>query len=220
MKLKKYDHFLILEKFDDNITKELIRLGVTDKSELDEYVKQSHRGNLATYLGKSGKDFTFGLLHAIFLDAQEAKRKTDFRTGVIKMAHRLIPMALAPFYPIMAIVGYILGTSRAFNKVIAPILADPGKNYPDFLRKLVEQTMKVAEGEVIPTKDRFARAFVVDGSITDMIKEDVLFEFTIHLSDKMSKEDPDKIVPDHYIENQLRKYLNRRFDIDPPFTLK
>jgi hypothetical protein len=220
MRIKNYNHFLILEKFDDNITKELNRLGVTDKSEIDEYLAQAHRGNLANYMTKSGKEFTFGLLHSIFLDAQEAKRKTDFRTGVIKMAHRLIPMALAPFYPIMAIIGYILGTSRAFNKVIAPILADPGRNYPEFLKKLIEQTMKIAEGEVIPTKDRFSRAFVVDGSITDMIKEDILFDFTIYLSNKMSKEDPDKVVPEHYVENQLRKYLNKRFDIDPPFEYK
>jgi hypothetical protein len=36
----------------------------------------------------------------------------------------------------------------------------------------------------------------------------------------MSKEDPDKVVPEHYVENQLRKYLNKRFDIDPPFEYK
>jgi hypothetical protein len=31
----------------------------------------------------------------------------------------------------------------------------------------------------------------------------------------MSREDQDKEVPDHYIENELKEYLNNRYDIDP-----
>ena len=50
MKLKKYDDFLILEKFDDNIKAELMRLGVTDENEINMYLYHSHRGHLADYL--------------------------------------------------------------------------------------------------------------------------------------------------------------------------
>jgi len=31
--IKKYKHFLLLEKFDDNIKAELLRMGVTDEKE-------------------------------------------------------------------------------------------------------------------------------------------------------------------------------------------
>jgi hypothetical protein len=219
-RIKKYNNFLILEKFDDNIISELKRLGIKDKDDINKYLYQAHRGNLAKYLQQMGKKFTFGMLHALFLDAQNAKKKTDIRVGVVKAIHRVIPMALAPFFPILAIVGYILGTSRAFNKVIAPILADPGKDYPEFLNKLIISTMKIAEGEIVPTKDRFTRAFVVSDNIVDAIKEDVLREFAIYLSDKMSKKNPDEEVPENYIENQLKTYLNRRFDIEPEIPLK
>ncbi len=217
-KIKKYNHFLILEKFDDNIIKELKRLGIDDKKEINKYLYQAHRGNLGNYLKDKGRKFTFGMLHALFLDAQSAKRKTDLRVGIVKAIHRIVPMALAPFFPILAITSYILGTSRAFNKVIAPILADPGKDYPEFLNKLISSTMKIAEGEIVPIKNRFNRAFVISDNLVDSLKEEVLREFAIYLSNKMSKEDKD--VPEHYIENKLKGYLNKRFDIDPEIPLK
>jgi hypothetical protein len=218
--IKSYNKFLILEKFDDNIIEELKRLGVTDKEEINKHLYHAHRGNLAKYLQESGKKFTFGMLYALFLDAQAAKKKTDIKTGVVKAIHRVFPMALAPFFPILAIVGYVLGTSRAFNKVIAPILADPGNDYPSFLNKLVTSTMKIAEGEIIPTKDRFSRAFVVSDNLIDAIKEDILREFANYLSTKMSRKNPDEEVPEHYIENQLKRYLNTRFDVDPEIPLR
>jgi hypothetical protein len=218
--INNYNNFVINEKFDDNIIAELKRLGVTDKEEINKHLYHAHRGNLSKYLQESGKDITFGFLRAIFLDAQEAKKRTDIRVGVIKAIHRIVPMALSPFFPILAIIGYILGTSRAFNKVIAPILADPGNNYPEFLQRIIVNTMKIAEGEIVPVKDRFSRAFVVSDNITDAIREDVLREFSIYLSNKMSRKDPDQKVPDYYIENQLKRYLNRRYDIDPEIPLK
>jgi len=219
-RIKKYDHFLILEKFDDNIIAELKRLGVTDKEEINKHLYHAHRGNLAKYLKESGKDITFGMLRALFLDAQAAKKRTDLKVGVVKAIHRIIPMALAPFFPILAIFGYILGTSRAFNKVIAPILADPGTDYPEFLSKIITSTMKIAEGELVPVKDRFTRAFVVSDGIIDAIKEDVLREFSIYLANKMSRKNPDEEVPEYYIENELKTYLNTRFDIEPQIPLK
>jgi len=217
--IKNYNQFLILEKFDSNIRKELIKLGVTDENELNNLVHASKRGNLAEHLNSKGDKFTFGLLNAIFLDALEAKKKTDLKIGAIKMIHRLVPIALAPFFPILAVIGILLGTSRAFNKVIAPILADPGNDYPAFLKKLIDNTMKIAEGEM-PIKDRFSRAFVVSDKLVDAIRPEVVHKFSIYLSVKMSTFDPDKEVPDHYIENELREYLNEKFEIKPEIPLK
>lgn len=217
--IKTYNQFLILEKFDSNIKRELIKLGVTDENQLRELIFASKRGNLAGYLHKSGGKFTFGLLNAIFLDALEAKRKRDLKIGAVKMAHRLIPIALAPFFPILAIVGYIFGTSRAFNKIITPILEDPGHDYPSFLKKLIDGTMKVAEGE-INVKDRFSRAFVVSDKLVDAIKPEVVHRFSLYLSAKMNTYNPNKEVPEHFIENELKKYLNANYEINPEIPLK
>lgn len=129
-------------------------------------------------------------------------------------------MALAPFFPIIAIVGYVLGSSRAFNKVIAPILAEPGHDYPSFLKKVIDATMRVAEGDLTSPKDRFTRAFVVSDRIVDAIKPEVLQRFSLFLSEKMSLMNPDEEVPEHYIENELKKYLNDHYGIDPEIPLK
>ena len=218
-KLKKYNEFLILEKFDDNIKAELLRLGVTDEREINAHLYHAHRGHLADYLHEKGKVFTFGMLLALFKDAQVAKRRTDIKVGVVKALHRVIPMALAPFFPILAIFGYIFGSSRAFNKIITPILSDPGQEYTGFLKKIIDGSMKVAEGE-IPVKDRFTRAFVVSDHLVEAIKPEVLQKFSVQLSEKMAQMDPDMEVPEHYIENELKTYLNDNFEIEPQIPLK
>ena len=160
------------------------------------------------------------MLIALFQDARDAKRRTDIKIGVIKAVHRILPMALAPFFPIIAIFGYVLGSSRAFNKVIAPILADPGHDYPSFLRKVIDATMRVAEGDLTTEKDRFTRAFVVSDRLVDAIKPEVLQRFSLFLSEKMALMDPLAEVPEHYIENELKKYLNDHYSIDPEMPLK
>ena len=217
--IKNYNQFLILEKFDDNIRAELVRLGVTDQDDINMYLYHSHRGHLADYLNENGKKFTFGLLHSIFKDALVAKKKSEIKVGIIKAIHRIAPMALAPFFPILAIAGYIFGTSRAFNKIISPILHDPGSEYSGFLQKVIDGSMKVAEGE-IPVKDRFTRAFVVSDKLVEAIKPEVLHIFSLELSKKMSQADPDEEVPEHYIENELKSFLNKNYDVNPPIPLK
>lgn len=216
--IKKYDGFLIQEKYDKNIIDELKRLGVEDKEEINKYLYHAHRGNLGHYLNEKGDLFTFGMLNALFKDAQDAKKKTDLKIGFVKMLHRVTPIALAPFFPMIAIAGFILGSTRAFNKIMKPILEDPGKDYNTFLKKVVQSSMKIAEGE-IDIKDRFTRAFVISDKLTEAIKPEVLQLFSIELSNKMSEMDPDIEVPDHYIENELKKYLNDKFEINPEIPL-
>jgi hypothetical protein len=218
-RIKKYENFLILEKFDDNFKAELQRLGITDEEDVNKLLYQAHRGHLGDYLKEEGKVIKFGMLRALFLDAQEAKRKTDLRVGIVKALHRIIPIALAPFFPIAAIVGMILGSTRAFNKILAPILQDSSDTYEGFLKQLVQRSMAVAEGE-IPVKDRFTRAFVVSDNLVAAIRPDVLQKFASELSQKMAAEDPDSEVPENYVENQLKMYLNDNFDVDPPIPLK
>ena len=79
--------------------------------------------------------------------------------------------------------------------------------------------MKLPEGDV-NLKDRFSRAFVVSDRLIEALKPEVVNEFTTFISEKMSQEDDDKVVPDHYIENELKTYLNDNFDIDPEIPLK
>lgn len=198
---------------------EMIKL--INDDEIQTQIVLSKRGQLHNYMMEHGEEFTFGILRAIFRDAKDAKMRTDIKKGIIQAIPRGLPVLLAPFYPIVAVVGLILGTSRTFNKLIRPVFnnLDKDSKYVDFLKTMVFYYMKVPEGEV-NLKDRFSRAFVVTDNLIDAIKPEVLDEFTKKLIVKMDSEPDDKPVPDHYIENQLKSYLNDNYDVDPKIPLK
>jgi hypothetical protein len=219
--MKKYNEFLILEKFDDNIIAELKRLGITDRDEINRCLYNAHRGNLSNYLLSKGDKFTFGMLNALFKDAIVAKKKTEIKKSIFNILPGAIPLALAPFFPILAVVGAVFGTSRMFHRVFDPIFnyLNPQSKYSDFLKKVIDGYMKIPTGEV-PLKDRFTRAFVVSDRILEAIKPEIIEDFSNFLSKKMESEDSDMEVPEHYIENELKKYLNENFDIDPEIPLK
>jgi hypothetical protein len=219
--LKKYNDFLILEKYDKNIKAQLIKMGVTDKFELERQVKLSKEGHLGTYLHSKGENFKFGILKAIFLDAIDAKKKTKLKKGILSTLPTIIPLSLTPFFPILAIVGTIFGSSRLAHTIFDTIFEylNPQSKYTDFLKKTIDTYMMLPEGDV-PLKDRFSRAFVVSDRLIEALKPEVVDAFTSFISERINKEDDDKVVPDHYIENELKTYLNNNFDINPEIPLK
>lgn len=188
-----------------------------------EYEKiLGRKGKLSEHFRKTGKKFTFGVLKNIFEDAVEYKKRREFIKGTYKMIHRAIPMALSFIsFPIW-LIGNILGGSRAINKILRPMLKNPEKNYNSFLIKFLKGIMAFMEGEVkyVMGDDWFYDAFVMEDKLIKMIRKDVLRLFAVELANKMEKESDDKVVPHHYIENELKKYLNEKFDINPPMKFK
>lgn len=219
--INNWNQFLILEKYDRNIRQKLIELGVTDEEELNKQVALAKSGYLGTYLQEKGDKFTFGILQAIFKDAIRAKKLTGIKKGIYNIIPSVVPLALAPWYPVLAVIGSIFGASRIFHKIFDPIFnyLNPQSKYTDFLKKMIDTYMMIPEGE-LPLKDRFTRAFVVSDRFVEAIKPEVLDDFSNYLSEKMSLESEDLEVPEHYIENELKSYLNTRFDINPNIPLK
>ena len=220
MIVKKYNQFLLLEKYDKNIRQTLIDMGVNDKEELENQIAISKKGYLANYLHDKGERFTFGILKAIFKDALVAKKRTNLKKGVFSIIPRALPLALIPFFPTLAILGTILGSSRLAHKVFDVVFEylNPSSKYTDFLKKMVDTYMKIPEGNV-NLKDRFSRAFVVSDRLIDALKPEVINEFTNFVVDKMNNEDDNIDVPLHYIENELKEYLNNNFDVNPKIPL-
>jgi len=220
-RLKRYNEFLINEAKDENLRAKLVEMGVTDEDELNKQVQLAKTGYLGMYLQQNGEKFTFGILKAIFKDAIVAKRKTEIKRGIFNILPTLIPVALAPFFPILAIVGTIFGASRMFHRVFNPIFdyISPSSKYSNFLKRMIDAYMKIPEGEV-PLKDRFTRAFVVSDRLVDAIKPEVLDKFSTSLSEKMEVMDDSIEVPEHYIENELKMFLNNNFDVNPEIPLK
>ena len=190
---------------------------------MSEYEKVLGReGKLSKHLREQGKKFTFGMLKHIFNDAIEYKKKREMIKGGYKMFHRLVPMALSMVYFPVAIVGYILGASRAFDKVIMPILQNPDNKYNDFLVKIVKGAIAISEGDIkhILQDDWFYSTFVMDDNLIKMVRPEILRTFAVELAHKMEQEPDDKEVPHNYIENEFKTYLNEKFNITPPIPLQ
>lgn len=188
-----------------------------------EYEKKlGRKGELSEHFRKTGKKFTFGVLKSIFNDAVEYKKKREFIKGTYKMFHRAVPMSLAFISFPLWLIGNVLGASRALNKILQPLLKNPDNNYNDFLVKMVKGTMAFMEGEIkyIMGNDWFYDAFVMEDDLIKMIRKDVLRSFAIGLANRMEQEPDDKLVPHHYIENELKKYLNENYGITPPMEFK
>jgi len=222
--LHKYNTFKVNETEMIGMPSELINLFEKDPKKLEvEYEKQlGHKGHLSEYFRQNDRVFTFGVLKNIFKDAVAYKKKREFVKGAYKMVHRAVPMTLAfVSFPIW-LAGNVLGASRALNKILQPILENPENNYNEFLVKLLKGTMAFMEGEIkyVMGDDWYYTAFVMEDDLIKMVRKDVLRLFAIELANKMEQEPDDKPVPHHYIENELKKYLNEKFDISPPMGLK
>ena len=223
--LNKYDDFDKINEVEAaDMPTDIVNIFKKDPDAMQkEYEKVlGRKGHLSDYFRKNGKKFTFGVLKSIFHDAITYKKKRELVKGSYKMIHRAVPMALAFFFFPVWLVGNILGASRAFNKIISPILKNPENNYNDFLVKLLKGVIAVTEGEIkyLMPNDWFYSAFIMEDNLVKMVRKDVLRIFALELANTMENEPDDKEVPHHYVENELKKFLNDRFGITPPMELK
>ena len=219
--LNKFENYKLNEAEMVGFPADLSKIFTNDSEE--EYEKElGKKGELSQHFRNTGRVFTFGVLKNIFNDAVSYKKKRELFKGAYKFIHRAAPMALAFFFFPVWLAGNVLGASRALNKILQPLLKNPEKNYNDFLVKVVKGTMAFMEGEVkhVMSKDWFYDAFVMEDNLIKMVRKDVLRVFAIELANTMEQEDDDKEVPHHYVENELKKFLNDKFDITPPMGLK
>lgn len=176
-------------------------------------------GELLRYMNKRHYDFTFGILKSLFKDAISFKKKREIFKGVVKFAIRITPVALGPIALPVMIIGKIFGISRAFNKIIVPILNNMKTDtpYQIFLKNIITFTFGIMEGDVknFIGRDWYYNIFYMDKGLIDLVKKEHLFEFANYLSEKMTKESDEKIVPYHYVENEFRKWINEKFKIYP-----
>lgn len=228
--LKKYD------TYEDILNEEVEMLG----SEIDwenieikktpEEIEQQYlmdlgkKGKLIKYIKKTGRteELTFGLLKSLFSDAISYKKRREYTKGAYKFVHRAVPMALSfVWFPIW-IIAQVLGGSRSINKVIIPALKLKNNKYRNFLINIVIKTMNIMEGEIkfAMGNDWFYSVFMVDWGLIKMIKKEHLLEFAHHVAEIMENEPDDKVAPIYYVENELKNFLNEKFNITPPMPLK
>ena len=84
--------------------------------------------------------------------------------------------------------------------------------------------MDVAEGDYIPDvalgDDPISKIFFISDGLLQMIRDKYKLKFARYVADVASVQPDDKPVPEWFVENLLRDYLNQKFLLDPPLAIK
>lgn len=165
-----------------------------------------------------GNSIKFGMLKEIYQEANKYKKSREYKKGVAKFTMRIVPIILAPvFFPIW-LFSQILGTTRAVNKILIPTLRMENRNYNSFLINLITKTMNLAEGDIKPFlgNDWYYDAFFVHDGLINMVRKEHIYEFTAFISNEIEKKDDNLDVPNYWLDDQFRKWLNNKFGTDLP----
>lgn len=194
----------------------------TSDSNIKPFIKIAKKGHLYKYIESGQNQLTFGMLRDLHKEAIEFKERREYRQGIYKFLFRAIPMALAPiFFPIW-LIGRILGTTRALNKILVPVLKLNNHKYSDFIENILLKVVDVTEGEIerLLVDDWFYKSFAVQRGLITMVRKEHVVHFAYYLSKKMEYMEDKAIVPPYYVENEFRKYMNKKFELDPQLPLK
>ena len=179
-------------------------------------------GRLYKYLESGQHKLTFGMLKDLHKEAIEFKEKREYKQGIHKFLFRAVPIALAPvFFPVWFI-SQILGSTRALNKILVPVLKMNDDKYGDFIQNLVLKVADATEGEFerLMVDDWFYKSFAIERGLILMVKKEHVVHFAYYLSKKMEYMSNDSIVPPYYVENEFRTYMNKKFELNPQLSLK
>lgn len=157
---------------------------------------------------------TFGQLKKIVQTAQNKNLFMDTSEGVYKATLRLLPW----FFPQIAIAGFLGSSIRAFNKIIKPGLEDT-RGYKSWWGKTLIKLMDTVEGD-IPHEDPISKIFFISDGLLFMLDRKYKLKFARYISELASNKPDNEPVPEYFVENELRKWINEKFLINPPLPPK
>ena len=153
---------------------------------------------------------TFGQLKALVDSATQKRLFKHVGEGGFKATLRLLPW----FIPQLALAGFLTSSVRAVNKIIRPALAETD-NYKTWWGKAVLKSFDLSEGE-LNMEDPLSRVFFMTTGLMSMLSERYKLSFAKYISELASTMPDNMEVPEFFVENELRHWLNEKFLIDPP----
>jgi hypothetical protein len=163
---------------------------------------------------KAQGKITFGQLKALVESAKAKKLMTDVGEGGYKATLRLLPW----FLPQLAFAGFTASIVRAFNKIIRPTLEDT-TGYKTWWGKTILRLFNMIEGELNITDPLTKIFFISDGLLT-MLDDKEKIKFARHIANIAGEKADNEEVPEFFVENELRNWLNEKFLLDPPLQPK
>ena len=188
------------------------------KNRLNEDVTPSHTAvknicDSEKFCSAQGK-ITFGQLKALVDSATNKRLYKHIGEGGFKATLRLLPW----FIPQLAIAGFVTSSIRAVNKILKPALTET-ESYKTWWGKAVLKAFDLSEGELNLT-DPLSKVFFISDGLMTMLDDRYKIKFAKHISDIASSMSDDQEVPELFVENELRNWINDKFLLDPPLKPK
>lgn len=157
---------------------------------------------------------TFGQLRSIVESAMGKRIGLHIGEGGYKATLRLLPW----FLPQLAVAGFMGATLRAIDKIIKPMLTETTK-YKTWWGKTILRIFNLVEGDLNP-EDPFSKIFFISDGLMNMLDEENKVKFARYIAELASEKPDEEPVPEFFVENELRKWVNQRFLLDPPLQPK
>ena len=157
---------------------------------------------------------TFGQLKSIVDSAKNKRLAKHIGEGGFKAFIRLMPW----FIPQIAVAGMFTSAMRAANKLFGPTLKET-PSYKSWWAKAIMKMFSFAEGDINPT-DPFSQIFFISDGLMNLMNNENTLKFAYHISEIASTQPDDEPVPEFFVENELRSWINQRFLLDPPLQPK
>ena len=157
---------------------------------------------------------TFGQLKELVRAASKTRLYKHMGEGGFKATIRLIPF----FLPQLMIPGIIAGAARAINKILKPGLTET-ENYKTFWGKSILMAFKITEGD-IDLEDPLSKIFFISDGLMTLMDDKYRIKFARYIADLADEKPDDEEVPEYFVENELRNWVNDKFLLDPPLPPK
>ena len=157
---------------------------------------------------------TFGQLREIVTNAKTKRLYQHIGEGGYKATLRLLPW----FFPQLAIAGFTGSLLRAFNKIFRPSIEET-TGYKTWWGKTIMTIFNLVEGE-LGAGDPLSKIFFISDGLMTMLDDKLKVKFARYIAEIASEKPDDEEVPEYFVENELRKYLNEKFLLDPPLSPK
>ena len=79
--------------------------------------------------------------------------------------------------------------------------------------------LNYAEGE-LPITDPLSKIFFVSDGLLELMDERHKIKFSRYIAELAASKNESEEVPEYFVENELRNWINQKFLIDPPLKPK
>jgi hypothetical protein len=134
--------------------------------------------------------------------------------GGYKATLRLLPW----FIPQLLLAGFAATWVRVANKLLRPTLEET-TNYRTWWGKTILKIFDLVEGE-LNASDPLSKIFFISDGLMTMLDDKYKIKFANYIAEIADEKSDDEIVPDYFVENELRHWLNKKFFLDPPLQPK